>query len=391
MLTSLNNVLILSGICCFILFLLYYSLNTKKQNNVIKAFSYICFLMVIWLFGLILQATLSKKLNIPPIYFDYFVYIGTCFMPVAFYNFSKIFSNTKYKLNKLLCIVPIISLLVLWTNNFHHLFYKKYSIYMSETVTGPYANVHIIYTYLLLIISFVSLIRYSIKNAGIFSKQAILFTIGSLIPIVINVLGTLGIIDLSIHATPICFAFTVLFYALAIFKFNFLTVAPIALQRIVDRISDSYVILNEDYGITDYNETFVKTFKVKNPSSLRGKHFAVFLKDIGLKEKIEEFGKYIEKIDKSKKIQNLELEVPKINKYFNIEITSIIVNNQFLGILVLFKDITQHIHDMESLKNNQDLLIEQERLASLGQMIGRNCSQLKNSNIFSCWRFRRFI
>ena len=78
--------------------------------------------MIIWLVGLIVQATLSTTLNISPIYFDYFVYIGACLMPVSFYNFSKVFSNTKYKLNKKLLIIPIISLLILWTNDFHNLF-----------------------------------------------------------------------------------------------------------------------------------------------------------------------------------------------------------------------------------------------------------------------------
>ena len=48
----------------------------------------------------------------------------------------------------------------------------------------------------------------------------------------------------------------------------------------------------------------------------------------------------------------------------------------------MFKDITQHIKDMQSLKNNQDLLIEQERLASLGQMIGGIAHNLKTP-IFS--------
>ena len=51
--------------------------------------------------------------------------------------------------------------------------------------------------------------------------------------------------------------------------------------------------------------------------------------------------------------------------------------NSFWGFLILFKDITQHIRDMKSLEDNQDLLIEQERLASLGQMIGGIAHNLK--------------
>ena len=375
MLTSVNNVVALIVTALLINLLSIYLIRNKSNNTMKVAFSYLCVLMLIWLIGLILQATLSTRLNIPPIYFDYFVYIGACLMPVGFYNFYKTFSNTKYKLNKKLLIIPILSLILLWTNDLHHFFYKVYSTDISKTVGGWYLNyVHGTYNILLYLISFIGLIKYTIKNAGLFSKQAILILIGSLVPLLLNLLGGFGVINISIYITPICFSFTVILFAFAIFKFNFLKIAPIALQRIVDRISDSYAILNEDYEITDYNETFVKTFKVKMPSTLRGKHFASFLKDIGLKDKIKEFGKHIEKIDKSKKPQIFELEIPKINKIFNVEITSIIANGQFLGILVLFKDITQHIHDMESIKNNQELLIEQERLASLGQMIGRNCS-----------------
>ena len=375
MLTSINNVIALIVTALLINMLSIYLLRNKSKNTMKISFSYLCILMLIWLIGLILQATLSTRLNIPPIYFDYFVYIGACLMPVGFYNFYKTFSNTKYKLNKKLLIIPILSLILLWTNDFHHLFYKVYSTDINKTVTGWYCTyIYSPYNLILYIVSLIGLTRYTIKNAGLFSKQAILVLIGSIVPLALNILGSFGLINMSIYLTPICFSFTVILFAFAIFKFNFLKVAPIALQRIVDRISDSYAILNEDYEITDYNETFVKTFKIKVPSSLCGKHFATFLRDIGLKDKIKEFGKYIEKIDQTNKVQTFELEIPKIKKIFNVEITSINTNGQFLGILILFKDITQHIHDMESIKNNQELLIEQERLASLGQMIGRNCS-----------------
>ena len=383
MLTSTNNLVALIVTALLINVLLIYVLKNKSQNNIKKSFSYLCILMLIWLIGLILQATLSTKLNISPIYFDYFVYIGSCMMPVSFYHFYKTFSNTKYKLNKKLLIIPILSLILLWTNDLHHLFYKVYSTNINTTEAGWYFTyIYSPYTLILYIISLIGLTRYSIKNAGLFSKQAILFLLGTLIPLTLNLLGSFGVINMSIYITPICFSFTILIFAFAIFRFNFLKVAPIALQTIVDRISDSYVILNDDYEITDYNETFVNTFKVKNKGALRGKHFAVFLKEMNLKDEIKTFAERLEKIDTASRTKTFRLYVSKLNKTFNVEISSIMVNGQFLGILVLFKDITQHINDMQALKNNQELLIEQERLASLGQMIGGIAHNLKTP-IFS--------
>ena len=60
-----------------------------------------------------------------------------------------------------------------------------------------------------------------------------------------------------------------------------------------------------------------------------------------------------------------------------VEINTIIQNNEFLGKLILFKDITQHKQDMQTIKRNQDMIVERERLATLGQMIGGIAHNLK--------------
>ena len=377
MLTSLSNIIILIIICLFMNVLINFSLKNKKQSDIKKSFAYICILMLIWILGLILQATLSIKLNIPPIYFDYIVYIGTCLIPVAFYYFAKTFSNTKYKLNKKLLIIPFLSLLILWTNDFHNLFYKKYSINPQQTIFGSYFSIHTIYTYLLFGISFINLIRYSIKNAGVFSKQAMLFLLGSLIPLLVNILALTNIISATIYLTPICFAFTILFYALAIFKFGFLKVAPIALQRVVDRISDSYIVVNEDNIITDFNQTFLDTFRVK-AQDIRNNTISSFLN----KADASNINRRLQTIKKNHKQVAFNKEFDSINKIFTIEISSIINKGNYLGTLILFKDITQHEIDKKQIEDNQEKLVEKERLASLGQMIGGIAHNLKTP-IFS--------
>ncbi len=381
-------------LCAALTILCNYILARKNKKQLDKIFTIIFILLIFFTITAILQIFCVNIYNVNPIYFDYPAYASICYLPVAFMFMALIFARTKIKFNKiyiLFFIIPTLSNLLLWTNDWHHLFYVKYSIDASKIIYGKYFYIHYYYTILLFAISLFILIRYSIKNSGFFSKQAILIFIGVIIPIVTNILAFIEIIPRSAYITPITFGFTVIFFSLAMFKFDLFKVAPIALQRIVDRISDSYIILNEDYEITDYNETFVKTFHITNASKLRGTHFAAFLKEKNLTSSIKEFNKYISKIGDNDKAKSFELYVQKINKFFNIEITSIIVNHQFLGILILFKDITQHIEDMQNLKNNQDLLIEQERLASLGQMIGRNSSQLKNTYLLSKWWIRRII
>ena len=231
--------------------------------------------------------------------------------------------------------------------------------------------IHNIYSYTLLVIGMIKLLKYAIKNSGFFSKQSFLIAIGISIPIATSVLGSFQLIPMSIYITPISFSIAVLLISFAIFKFDFLKVAPIALQRIVDRISDSYVVVNEDNVIIDFNETFLKTFKV-SANAVRNKElFELFKKN-------DNFSMTTNKLIKdTDDIKTLEKYFANIDKYFHIEITRIESKGNFLGTLILFKDITQHTIDMQTIRDNQDMLVEKERLASLGQMIGGIAHNLK--------------
>ena len=370
--------LIITTLLILILFIFISKSKTKSQIKYAFLATILC--LLICCTGLILQIVICSISNIPPIYFDYFVYIGTCFLPICLFFIAITFTRTKIKFSKkfiLLFIIPIISLLVLWTNDYHHLFYKHYSTNLNECITGPYAIIHSLYSYSIIALGLIILFRYSIKNSGFFSKQSVLIFLGTIICVSINLLGTFNIIPMSIYITPISFAIAVFLFSIAIFKFGFLKVAPIALQRIVDRISDSYLVLNDELIITDFNQTFLETFKVTS-SDIRNNNI------VDLLAKYKEFNIDVEMLIAAIKKTRLadstitvEEHFEPIDKYFHIEINSIKNKGNFLGTLILLKDITQHIIDIQTIKDNQDRLIEKERLASLGQMIGGIAHNLK--------------
>lgn len=366
--------------CCLTTILITYLSARKNKNQLQKIFIIDSALVLVWCILLVAQKYFCATTNINPIIFEYFIYICACFLPVSFLFTGLIFSNTKITFKKkylLFFIIPITSLIMLWTNNWHHLFYQNYSINMNKTVFGNYFYIHNIYTLALYFIGLIYLIKYSIKNSGIFSKQAILIIVAALLPITINLLGSFQIISVSIYLTPMCFSFTVLLCAVAIFKFQFLGVTPIALQKIVDRISDGYVVLNEYYIITDFNKTFLDVFKLK-PEDLRSKKFIKFLSDRKINEKtVEKIKRELKKTNKTGQTISFEQHFEKIKKYFKIEITPINSENNSLGTLFLLKDITQHKKDMQTIKNNQEILMERERLAALGQLIGGIAHNLK--------------
>ena len=373
---SLDFWLLLASIV-LCLSLCIYLLKRKDKNTIqmrnIFIINMLCTLIIS--VGVLSQWLLSNLFGIDAILFENFIYIGTCFLPVSIFFSSLIFIDTKIKFKKsylLLFIIPILSLIILWTNKFHHLFYVKYSQSFTDTVNGPYMIIHTIYSYALLFIGIIRLLKFSIKNSGFFSKQSLLIILGFIAPLSVNVLGGVAkVIPMTVFATPIAFSISVICFTLAIFKFDFLKVAPIALQKVVDRISDSYIVVNENNIIIDFNETFLKTFKVSS-NDLRNKDLFELFK------KYDNFNMTTNKLIKNTDdIKTLEKYFDKINKYLRIEITRIESKGNFLGTLILFKDITQHTIDMQTIKDNQDMLVEKERLASLGQMIGGIAHNLK--------------
>lgn len=372
---------ILLVISTFLIILMaFYILNKKPLIQIQKSFIYIMICVLIICFGVLAQNTAYTLFDFKPIYFEYFIYIGTCFLPITIFFMALILKNTKIKFKKIyltLFIIPILSLLVLWTNDWHHLFYKHYSLIMSDTIFGPYFYIHSFYTYIILFISIFILLQTSFKTSGIFSKQSILFIIGTFIPIVVNLLGTTKIISMNVYLTPISFSLTIFIYGLAIFKFNFLDAAPIAIQKIVDRISDSYIVLNDEGNITDYNKTFLTSFHIKTSKDLRGQNFEDFLKEHDLYLNLKEIKRALPKVKNSEKTVSFDLYIKKIKKHFHIEINSILSEGASLGTLILFKDITQHIEDMQKIKDAQETLMESERLSSLGQLIGGIAHNLK--------------
>ena len=374
-----NTALIALSISTLLLIaLLVLNIKTKKKKQINYSFMAFISCLLICCIGQILSIICPRFFDVEPVYFDYFVYIGTCFLPIAMFFFGLTFAKTKIKFKKkylLLFVIPVISLLVLWTNDFHHLFYVKYAVLNKDTVFGSYFTIHSLYTYILIFVGIFYLIRYSTKNSGFFSKQSLLLIIGTLIPLIINIVGLFGV-SMSIYITPISFTFTAIFYSLAIFKYNFLNVSPIALQTVVNKMSDGYIVLDVNNTVIDFNHTFLTMINVKD-SDLRGKDFFELLNTTKLITiEADHFREFIIKAKENNKTYSFELNT-KNNKYFNVEISSITNNSSILGTLILFKDITQHINDLKTIGEKQETLMEKERLASLGQLIGGIAHNLK--------------
>ena len=270
--------MLISEVLIILMFVMIIRSNGKSQLK--YAFEWLLFFMFIWTLGSVLQIIFQSS-SIEPIVFEMISGMGVFFAPVAFLAIGLIFAKTKIVVrwyHYLLLIIPIISEVLLVTNSLHHLFFIKYSAHVEGMVYGPYFYVHSLYTYALFGIGIIYFLRYSIKNSGFFSKQSALIIISTIIPILTNLLATFQVFSMTTYSTPISFTLMILIIALAIFKFDLMKLTPIALQRIVDSMSDGYMVIDEQNIISDFNTTLLNMFDL-NPNYLRNRSLYSVIKD----------------------------------------------------------------------------------------------------------------
>ena len=359
-----------------LIIILTFFTRKQKKGKMKNIFIIILVLMFIWTTSMIMQI-LFQNTDKDPYMFEKFASFGAVPISLAVLFLGMTFAKPKAKFKWyywLLFIIPIITIIITITNEYHHLLVIEYSVIAKNMVKGPYFQIHTIYSYICILIGMVYLISYSIKNSGFFSKQSLLIIVGVMIPVIINLLATFSTFNLSVYVTPISYSISVLFFTLAIYKFKILSITPVALQKIVDRISDGYLVLNEENIITDFNQTYLEIFGQKS-EKVRNKNIIKYLEENGINA--EKYKNAFEKIKNSSETVKFEQRVSKLDKYFMVEINTIMQKEEFLGKLILLKDITQHKQDMLAIRRNQDMVIERERLASLGQMIGGIAHNLK--------------
>ena len=356
----------------------------KRKSSLYKLFKTFFLLLSLHIVVLMLLLYFKNFITNPDflMHIDNLSYISTCNLPVILYFIALKYDNKDVDLYKYknLFIIPVISLIIIFTNQYHHLFSKNYSINVSEVVLGPYFYVHMIYTYALMIAAFVKIIRVSIKKAGFLTLGTILIIIGACVPIVPNILASLQLISMDTYVTPILFLILAIFFYISIFKLNSFDAVPLALRSIVDIMTDAFIVVEKDGTMTYCNKAFTDYLSKFMKIGLGDNFYEVIKKDKKLN--LLDFKKTIDKTKKSQKFSSYDWSFinKSEEKYYEVNLQPVFApkgNHSFIGTLIIFKDISQHVLDMKTIQNNQEMLMERERLASLGQLIGGIAHNLK--------------
>ncbi|MBE6590566.1 MAG: PAS domain-containing protein [Ruminococcaceae bacterium] len=366
-----------------------WSMHTQKKRQLLhKLMLFLSIAYISWIIPLILMRFTPADNQVLMYILDCATQPGGSFCPPLYLCIAFVFVNGSEKLSKwqkAAFILPVITVLVAWTNPLHHLYYREFSVVRSEVVFGPYILISGVSNYFFLLFAIVYMVRFGIKNKmTLYMKQCILLCISGFCPLATSFYATFSGNDVSIAATPMSFLVTLILNAVVIFRLHVLDIKPIATQHILNAISDSYVVLSDTGHVVKYNGNFERLFG-KEYGITENKNLAdcISREDVVQKSPIYNMLSALESSRQGESLisyeQSVAFDTPDgaIKKYFVVDVSPLEVNGQIYGFVMMFKDITQLRNSMKKLQDSQERMMEQERFAFLGQMIGGLAHNLK--------------
>ena len=167
----------------------------------------------------------------------------------------------------LLSAVPAMTVLFVWTNEYHHLIWQSFNVIHTDVdiikVThGPWFVLHTVYSYFLVgasaIYALYRYFRYRLQRSRV--KAIIIAPIVAVSMNVVYLTGASGFNQVDL--TPLGFSFALFVFSWAIFKENLLQLVPIARSVLFEKMDDAIVVVEKNFRVIDINISAVKLFDV---------------------------------------------------------------------------------------------------------------------------------
>ena len=190
-------------------------------------------------------------------------YLGIASIPAFWLILAIQYTGKEKWLSKSVCglifIVPLITMVLHFTNSYHHLFYSSLTLNtaapfpLAAITRGPWYYINLFYTNFAFILGNILFFRMMQSTHGPFRIQATLMFLTSLIPWSGHIIYQLGYAPYGIDIVPFTLAITGPCFALALFRYRMFFLVPIARDKIFEEMRDPVIVLDNADRIADFN------------------------------------------------------------------------------------------------------------------------------------------
>ncbi len=223
----------------------------------------------IWTLGYFCEAhsdTLEQQL-----FFTGIGYIGAMSVPVAWFLFAMHYTTDNRQITgwKIIpfCIIPLVTLILIWSNGSHHLMWSNEHLAESGLFTitvktyGAFFWIALAYDYLLIAAGAVILIRRLFVGTRLYTGQAISLIIAVSLPLIWNFIYVFDLLSLPRKdLTPVMFAISGMVTILGLMRFQLLAAVPFARKFLFQHLQDGVLAFDMNYRLLEANPTALTIF-----------------------------------------------------------------------------------------------------------------------------------
>jgi PAS domain S-box-containing protein len=266
--TIFTAIMALAGVV--LIFLSIYSLYFRKVPAA-KSFSLFMLTGAGWSLTYAFDSTITDLATKTLLFQIEFVFI--ILIPLLSLTTMIIYSERSDILNwksmAILLPLPLTSILLNLTNQYHHLFTATliplntgpFPVLLDSP--GPFFVIYLLYSYTYLPAALYLIFRHTIKAVGIFWKQDILVFTGLTIPLVGDILYQLNVtVAKGVSIVPALFVVTGVLMAFAMFRFKLFELVPIARGALMSHSPDPIFVLDERDQLVELNRAALETFNL---------------------------------------------------------------------------------------------------------------------------------
>lgn len=224
-----------------------------------RPFTLLMLAATLWSFGAALEVSSGdSQMQMLAILFQY---PGIVTVPIAWLLFAFEYSGREYWITTqnllLLFIVPATSVVMVATNNIHHLFYSSVSeqvvggLLYVDIAYGPFFWFNAIYSYLIIYIAIMLILQRFVFSAGLYRGQMVAILIAVLIPFFVNIAHAVRQVHfLVIDPTPLAFIISGVAVVVGMVKYQLLDIIPMAQDQVIANLHDGMMVVDLQGRVT---------------------------------------------------------------------------------------------------------------------------------------------
>lgn len=195
----------------------------------------------------------------------------TPFMLLVIFQIVNLDLGIQSRKVSLIFIIPLITMILSLTNDFHHLFYNE--VYLQKEGPfptlklsfGPWYFVHVTYSYLLVLAGLITLFWKIYYYKSFFLLQRVSMLVAVFSPLISFSVYFLGLMPVkNVDPTPFAFTLSGLALSVSILRYRLLNLAPIARDHIFQSMLDGIIVVDKSNRLIDCNPAGARIFRWNN-------------------------------------------------------------------------------------------------------------------------------